>query len=105
MIKWSTSQWHEDLRTQVAIEEARRRANAEKRPTVGRTWDPSGRDDLLGVRGPLTQHEGIKQAGEPRSLPWRFECGCGWSQIVHYDKLAKIVRATLAHGEHDLTLT
>ncbi len=125
-LHWTKEQWDEHFRKKELARKLLDASLAESWPTVGRAADPAAKNKALGVPGPRTQYEGISQVGSPgggariraeesaegldivlemlEPEPWLLQCSCGFKRTVNYERLAEMVRDTLARGEHHLTL-
>ncbi len=102
----------ESQRLAWELAESQRLAWEQGRPAMARALVPEHHDANLGVRGPMTQTRSWREVDAPggqRSLV--FACTflikrkpCGATPSIRHATLVRLVRDTLARGEHHLTL-
>jgi hypothetical protein len=67
-LTWSKEQWDEHFRKKEIARKILDEDAAELWPTVKRASEAKLRNPTLGIRGPRTQYDGIKQVGDPYGM-------------------------------------
>ena len=130
-LTWTDEDWQEHHRKRELARQLLDEETAEQWPDVGRAATPELANEELGIRGPRTQYEGVRQVGRPSNesrillrygeddqgvetlsiveddelIPWIFECSCGTRRIVDYETLQSKILKALSLKLHRIQLS